>query len=256
MDGQDIKGISEKLGESLSIPVVIPSVPGKMDETSTNIIQGNGFSAYAAIGAAMRSKGDECISLLPTRGAEITNIKSKVFAVVLVALSTTLLSIGGELLINAKVKSIRNSTTKIRQERSRSDDNILTPVSGIETNIAQMKSQVELINYTMSTIDRVRWFEVLPEVSIIIPRNIWLTSLGWQEGNNDESNKVILSGSAMTYESVFRFIDTIGESSYFRSPNLIFIRKYKLDDLQILQFEIQAQAVVEKMERRNEIANS
>lgn len=246
-DGEDHKAVEDKLSSHFDIPVVIPFVPVEANHELEEIIQANRLSVCSAVGSALHGKLVSHVNLIPSRSTSLSSIKAELPKTFLVAASIVLLSFGADIALKSLVKSIENDTRSIRQQREGVLDGTLKPSSELEIKVANLKSQVEMIKDTINSIGRVRWFEVLPEISIIIPRSVWLKQLSWEENGN-----VVFSGSALDYESVFKFIDTLSMSSYFVSPKLIFIKEAKEDESKVLNFEINCKAKIERAQKKED----
>jgi len=94
----------------------------------------------------------------------------------------------------------------------------------------------------LNSIKVTQWVELLPELRLIIPKTVWLNSLSWQEGTD-----LTLSGYALAYDSVFKFIDTLKASPYFAYPQFTYVRKSNMDNKEIVQFEIRCKVIDKKL---------
>jgi Tfp pilus assembly PilM family ATPase/Tfp pilus assembly protein PilN len=233
VNSEDSTSICAKLSEFLDIPVTIPPLPEVADELTKSTLESNSLSAYAAIGTAMYTKGDGVINLLPSRsiGIGAIDLRKQVLAGALSMFLAALLSTGVMFGLRAWTGAVVKKTESVKQQRENYREGIA--ISGAENEAVQLRSQLNLANNTLNTISVVKWVEVLPELRNIIPKNIWLSSLMWQENNN-----VTLVGNSLSYESVFRFIDTLKDSPYFVYPQLTHIRRSKIGEASLMQFEL------------------
>lgn len=242
INGAKDEYIINQLNEHLEIPVLIPPLPDNVDFADTNILADYILPAYSAIGAAIHTKGDEFINLLPTKNIGAVNLKKQLTVSALIIFSTALLFICADFIIKAKIGAIKDEILEIKHIREIRESQSLASIPGVEADVAKLKNQIDLIKTTIGSIDRVKWVDVLPEIGVIIPKNMWLSSLSWSQNSN-----VVFSGSALTYESVFKFMDTLNISSYFDSPKLVFIRKSSSEKNQFVQFEIRCNIRSEKL---------
>lgn len=244
-DGAESENICVRLSEFLDIPVVGPPIPETTDESTRAALVANNLSAYAAIGTAMFTKGEGVINLIPTRGGisvggVVPDLKKQVLMSGLVAGLTIFLAVSSTFALKAITRSIHQKTTNtIRARESISEG---AAMAGVETEVARLRTQIQLAKATLNSISTVQWTDLLPELRMIIPKTLWLSNLTWQEDND-----VVLSGSALSYDSVFKFIDTLKASPYFTYPKLTFIRKASVNDSVTMQFEIKCGLLKEKL---------
>ena len=153
---------------------------------------------------------------------------------------TVFLAISSTFALKAITRSIHQKTTDTIRARERVSEG--AALAGVESEVARLRIQIQLAKATLNSITTVQWADVLPEVKLIIPKTVWLSNLTWQENNN-----VVLSGSALSYDSVFRFVDTLKASPYFTNPQLTFIRKVQVNNSNAMQFEIKCGVLNEKL---------
>ncbi len=251
LNGTKDEYIISQLNEHLDIPVLIPPIPGNIDFADTSIIANHILPAYSAIGSAIHTKGDEFINLLPAKNIGSVNLKKQLAVSALIMFSTALLFICADFVIKAKIGAVKGEIAEIKHAREIKESQSMPEMPGIEADVSKLKSQIDLIKATISSIDRVKWVDVLPEIGVIIPKSMWLSSLSWSQNSN-----VVFSGSALTYESVFKFMDTLNTSSYFDSPKLVFIRKSGSEGSQFVQFEIRCGIKSEKLNGKEKTIES
>lgn len=231
VDSEDSEGICARLNEFLDVPVTSPPLPETADEFTKSALENNMLSAYAAIGTAMFSKGDGAVNLIPSKNIGAVNFKKQALVGALSMLLAVLLAVGINFGLKAWTRAVIQKTNSVKEYRENYKEGLA--ISGAESEVVQLRSQIELAKKTLNTISVVKWVEVLPELRTIIPKNIWLSTLSWQENNN-----IVLSGQSLTYDSVFRFVDTLKESPYFVYPQLTFVRRNQSGGASFIQFEI------------------
>jgi type IV pilus assembly protein PilM len=239
-DGTDCEDICVKLSEYLDMPICTPILPQTPDEFTATIIKENQLSAFSAIGAAMYNKGEDCINLIPNKGIETVNLKKRMTVGALVMAAAVFLSVGVTLSLKTITKAVAKKTNSIVMQQEGISGNIV--MLGAESEIVQLRKQLDLAKATLNTVSTVQWVKLLPELRLIIPKLIWINNFSWQENNN-----LVISGYALSYDSAFKFMDTLKASPYFAYPQLTFIRKSAVNDKDIIQFEIQCKVSTEKL---------
>jgi type IV pilus assembly protein PilM len=239
-DGSDCEDICVRLGELVDVPISTPVLPQTLDESTREVLKDNQLSVFSAIGSAMHNKGEDAINLMPTRGMETVNVKKQVFVGALVVFSTLLLSVSSTFVFKAITKTVVQKTSSVVREREVINEGIA--MVGVESEVAKLRSQIDLAKRTLNSITAVEWIKLLPELRMVIPKAIWLSNLSWQENDN-----LVLSGSALSYDSVFKFIDTLKASPYFAYPEFTFVRKSSSEGKDIMQFEIRCKVISKKL---------
>ena len=239
-DGSDCEDICVRLGEFVDVPISTSVLPQTSDEFTRAVLKDNQLSVFSAIGSAMHIRGEDAINLMPTKGIETVNVKKQVFVGALVVFSTLLLSVSATFGLKAITKAVVQKTNSVVREREVINEGIA--MVGAESEVAKIRSQIDLAKTTLNSITAVEWIKLLPELRIVIPKAIWLSSLSWQENDN-----LVLSGSALSYDSVFKFIDTLKASPYFAYPQFTFVRKSSSDSKDIMQFEIRCKVINKKL---------
>ncbi|HGE70280.1 TPA: hypothetical protein ENX78_05550 [Candidatus Poribacteria bacterium] len=239
-DGTDCEELCAKLGESVDVPISTPILPQTSDEFAKLALKDNQLSVFSAIGSAMHTRGEDAINLLPTKGIETINVKKQVLAGTLVVLATVFLSIGATFGLKAITKNVNQKTSSVIMEREGINQNI--GMVGAESEVAKLRIQLDQAKMALNSIKVTQWVELLPELRLIIPKTVWLNSLSWQEGTD-----LTLSGYALAYDSVFKFIDTLKASPYFAYPQFTYVRKSNMDNKEIVQFEIRCKVIDKKL---------
>jgi len=240
-DGTESENICVRLTEYLEIPVSVPPVPETSDEFTRASLVANNLSAYAAIGTAMFSKSEGTVNLIPARSIGVGDLRQQVLAGALVTGLTIFLSISATLALKTITNSINQKTASTIATREGFSRGVT--VAGVETEVVRLRTQIELAKASLNSIKTVQWVEVLPELKMIIPKTVWLSSFSWEENNN-----VVLSGSSLSYDFVFKFIDTLKASPYFTYPQLTFVRKTtQFGNNSVMQFEIRCGVTSEKL---------
>jgi len=240
-DGAESENISVKLSEFIDIPVVGPQLPETADEFTRTALVSNSLSAFAAIGTALYSKGEGSINLIQTRNIGIIpDIRKQMLAGGLIAGLTVFFAVSSTFGLKAITRSIHQKTTDTIRARENVSEGVA--LAGVETEVARLRTQIQLAKSALNSITTVQWADVLSELSMIIPKTVWLSNLSWQENSN-----AVVSGSALSYDSVFRFVDTLKASPYFTNPQLTFVRKSQMNNSSIIQFEIKFGVLNEKL---------
>lgn len=239
-DGLDCEDLCVKLGESVDVPISTPILPQTSDDFTKAVLKDNQLSVFSAIGSAMHTRGEDAVNLIPTKGIETINVRKQVLAGTLVISATVLLSVGATFGLKAFTKSVNQKTNVVIMEREGLNQNIA--MVGVESEVAKLRIQLDQAKSALNSINTTEWVELLPELRLIIPKTVWLNNLSWQEGND-----LTLSGYSLSYDSVFKFIDTLKASPYFAYPQFTYARKSNTDNKEIVQFEIRCKVINKKL---------
>lgn len=238
MDGANSSYICEKLEERLDVSVVCPELEKAADEHIEAQTIDYGLSAYAAIGAASRVKtsdSDGNINLLSPQGATIIGLRKRVSVVFVCMIAMALLSICASSLLEVMSRSTMERALSIQQNGGMSDLQILREVADIEAEAARLVDQINVTNAIMDSVRYVDWGELLQEIGAMVPENTWLSEFSWEDNNN---NNLSFSGSALSYDPVFEFRDTLTNSPYFDSAKLVSAKKSETKGRLFVEFEM------------------
>ncbi len=239
-DGLDCEDLCARLGESVDVPIITPILPETTDDFTRSILKDNQLSVFSAIGSAMHTRGEDAVNLIPTKSFETINVKKQVLAGALVVSATLLLSVGATFGLKAFTKSINQKTNLVVMEREGLNQNLA--MVGVESEVAKLRMQLDQAKMALNSINATQWVELLPELRLIIPKTVWLNNLSWKEGND-----LTLSGYSLSYDSVFKFIDTLKASPYFAYPQFTYARKSNIDNKELVQFEIRCKVINKKL---------
>jgi len=240
VDSEDNETICARLSEFLDVPVTSPPLPETADESTKSALENNMLSAYAAIGTAMFTRSESTVSLVPPKGIGVINLKKQALAGALAMILAILLSVGATFGLKAWTRSVIHDIDGVKETRETYREGIF--LSDAQNEVTQLRTQIEMAKRTLNTVSVVKWIEVLPELSNIIPKNIWLSTLSWQEKSD-----VVLVGQSLSYDSVFRFMDTLSDSPYFTYPELTFVRRSQIGEASFMQFEIRCSLKSQKL---------
>ncbi len=234
IDGVSSDYICEGLKKYLPVPISVPKILETADEHIEAQTMEHGLSAYAAVGAAAwTGSSDGAINLLRPQRVKKASLRSKLAIFCLCFLSIVLLSICANFLLNAKANAIIQSMVSTQQAHGDSDAREWIEISAMKADTSQLESQVDMVKATINSTRRVDWVNILEEISMIVPKTMWLTKLSWEEGNN-----IAFNGVAMSYGSVLMFRDTLTDSPCFDSVRLVFARNSEISNISIVRFQI------------------
>lgn len=234
MDGVDSDYICRELGERLVIPISSPLSLETADENAKTQAIEHSLSAYAAVGAAIRtSKSDGIINLLRPQRIEKSSLRNKLAIFCLCFSSIILLSICANFFLNAKAEAIIQNIVSTQQTHGGLDTQEWIEMSVIKANTSELESQAKIVKAAIGSTRRVRWSRIIQEISMIIPTTMWLTELSWEEEDD-----ITFNGVAMSHDSVLRFRDTLTDSSFFDSVRLVFARNNKIGGIQLVKFQM------------------
>jgi Tfp pilus assembly protein PilN len=151
------------------------------------------------------------VNLLP-RDVQRSGLKPKapvLTGVVGVVVVTTVLC-AGFLLQSAKVAEKRNELDAVRAELA-----LVPPPAPQQTDTGAglAAEEAQRVTALQSAITgRVAWDRLLREVSLVLPKDVWVTSLSLtapQPGEGDTARQFSISGSAYSHEGVARLLSRI-----------------------------------------------
>lgn len=73
--------------------------------------------------------------------------------------------------------------------------------------------------------ERIIWSEIMRELSLGIPEEVWLTDLESRDSKRPDRKEIRMVGSAKSHLDITKFITLLEGSSYFSDISLIYIQK-------------------------------
>lgn len=253
-DGIDIVKVRGQLEEHLYGSISEPNIPEKASESIKSKIADQSLSAYASIGSAIHAtsgKSEDIINLIPIQKREAPTTKKQKILLVLPVFIMLLLFAGTSFVLKMMTNSIENKLNYLQRNQGNIDSEALKEITEIESIAQKLKTQADITETAISSIKRTNWAKILREVSEMIPKSVWLNSFRWLD-NKDAS----FNGIALSYDSVFRFRETLEASGSFGSVKLISIRSTTVADRPVFQFEIICQVRRETLERKENTADA
>jgi Tfp pilus assembly protein PilN len=112
---------------------------------------------------------------------------------------------------DTKHTGLKLETLKVQNEELSRDIQVLT-----EQN-KKMDENAETLNTLQKVLSRKNyWSEIFKELSILIPKGIWLTNF-----TNSGTERIVLKGESATPEGVARFLRALEGSQHFSGARMI-----------------------------------
>ena len=245
-DGSNMGNLRERLEELLQMPVVEPAVPTMTERDNEAGTTGYSLSAYAAIGAAIRTikgKDEESINLLSSlKSSGVVGLRKRLVLSAVLIFLVVFLFVGAKVGISLKADAIEENLLFLNQAQEDSAAQALSDVPIIQADIALLKSQTNITDVAINSIKWANCAKLLQEIREIAPRDLWLVNLRWSENNN-----IVLGGFGLSYDSVFKFRASLWGSSYFDPVKIVYIRSTEIANREVFRFEIQCGVKKEEM---------
>lgn len=207
----------EKLSRQLSLPVEL--LP---DDKQFNVSEGNSFASLIGLGLA---EAPESLNLLPQITREENRKSSQrnenfrlalsIFGIVIILSAATAKNLDNQ---RQYLKQLKSELGRLAKEAR--------PLEEIENRlrIAQNQNQKKPSS-----------LEILYEVHKVIPDNISLTNLSYEE-----DNQTVIHGQAPELDSVFGFVAQLEKSAVFKafSIKVRYATKKKIQASEVVDFEI------------------
>jgi type IV pilus assembly protein PilM len=182
---------------------------------------GSDKPSAAAIGLAMRLLGIDDINLrvnlLPPEVAEVKIVKRDALIIANIAavvLFFMILTVGGLILTVGKVNKnvIHTKQTKL----SHSSLALLQEQQLVDEQIGILTGRLGRINGVLSSHRDIEWVGILNYIRRVTPKTVQITNL-----SSVDNNRMYLSGSGLSREAVYLFVNMLNKSQHLASASLI-----------------------------------
>jgi Tfp pilus assembly protein PilN len=103
----------------------------------------------------------------------------------------------------------------------------------LDRQIAEMKSKESVITDLLA--QQLPASSVLNEMRLLIPKDVWLTSL-----NVPEASSLSIEGFGMTYPSVAQLMENLSTGRLFRSVDLTVVQSERVGGREVVKFSVTA----------------
>jgi len=180
-----------------------------------------------AIGLAMKllapDQGNLRINLLPPEAAEVKSLKKHAIItgnIIAAVLLIMVLAIGGLMLKVEKVNE--NIARKKKQQSLQNISELLKEEQLLDRRIKQLSEGLGRLNEILSSRGDSDWPGLLNDLRSRAPKTVRVTNL-FSKG----SSRMFLEGLALSYESVYLFVNMLDKSEHLDSASLIEAEKDK-----------------------------
>ncbi|HNX91593.1 MAG TPA: PilN domain-containing protein [Candidatus Omnitrophota bacterium] len=142
------------------------------------------------------------------------------------------------------IKSTKNEISRLQGEIAKRQDNYSAVKSEKETLEEEIKRIEEKFKVLETASTRhISWSRVLAVFSGLIPQDLWITKISIKEG------KLTAVGNTFDNQKVSAFMTGLDKSGYFRNTNFAYTEKRKMNDQDVINFEITTDLNIQKVER-------
>ena len=183
-----------------------------------------------AVGLAMKLLNvPDCglnIDLLPPELIEAKAAEKQTLAVANVAavlIFLVILSVG---FLSAKVNNVNAHIMHNRQTQvSRKIPALLDEQTSLQLQITDLSEKLDLANNILRSGSTLKWGPILENIRQVTPKTVRITAL--HSGNN---SSLLLEGQALSYDTIYLFVDELGACRNIESASLIGTEKYGESD--------------------------
>lgn len=191
---------------------------------------------------AVRTAAFPHVNLLPPEIAEETRFRS-VRAVLVLAVAGALVGIGaGYVMASGRVSAAQESLAAAQQTQAalKAEEAKYAEVPAVFKQLAVAEGQL-----TLAMGQEVRYSYLLNDLSLTIPKDVWLTSMSTQqdpttgEWGTPAIGRVVYEGRAVDYNDVAAWLDVLGKNADYSDP--YFSRAGEGDpigDTEVLDFSV------------------
>ncbi len=184
----------------------------------------------AAVGLAMgllgTHKTDLSINLIPQEVVATKALRTDTLISANIAAAVLLVTILIVVWLSMAIgKTNKNLMHKKRTELSQQMRTLLTDRKLLDEQIEQASRRIEGMNRILSSRHNPKWLEILNDVRNATPRNVRITRL-----TAGSDAKMLLKGAALSYDTVYLFMDMLNKSKHINSASLIETEKEKKGD--------------------------
>lgn len=170
------------------------------------------------------------INLIPRRHRRTLLPESGVMAVALMVVGTLVASYLWEVWRNSQIvaqtAAINQKLVVVRRQ--------VAEVLVLEAKIEALKARESLLQSLEAR--EVPWSDMLVDLAGRTPHDAWLASAGVAQGQGGLS--LTLSGSALSYDGVARFMTTLAGSPFYSDADLQSAQRSQLGTAQVVQFAL------------------
>ena len=134
------------------------------------------------------------------------------------------------LFLNARNQAVRDEIAAINAE--------ITELEPKVARVEELKRLIEVAERKEQMLKRLEaaripWDQVLLELRVVIPRNVWLTSISAAQDGN-----LVFNGFGLSYTDVARFMVNLESSRMFESTDLTVSQRQLITNRQTINFSV------------------
>ncbi len=170
-----------------------------------------------AVGLAMKlldnSKNTPDINLLPPQVAQAKTTEKQVLISANAAAVIFFLMIVSIGIFNLKAKKIQNDINQKAQAQEKLNMHaLLGEQTSLNSQTIDVSDEINRLNAVLDAGSFKRWDQILNDIRSAIPKTVRLTRLSCES-----NSKMLLTGQAVSYEAIHRFVDMLNASKHIES---------------------------------------
>lgn len=126
-------------------------------------------------------------------------------------------------LLKKELSDLTANRDAIKIEIARLTGNIEQVVSRKESTRIEEEKRLDLIKNLVR--ERILWSEIMREVSLTVPEEVWLTDLESRDSKMPDRKEIRMVGFAKSHTDITKFITLLEGSSHLRDISLIYAQK-------------------------------
>jgi|Deesub1362A_J573_1020465.scaffolds.fasta_scaffold01601_11 type IV pilus assembly protein PilN len=169
------------------------------------------------------------INLLPTRKRKAIVLPPSLIYGAIGGVVVIILLVGYTLYLNSKISSL-NQQLIAKQQRLNQMKTKLREVENYERDNAEFRRKAQIIEKLKS--NQAVPLRLLDEVSEMLPKGVWLTSL------QDKGGSVSIEGYAFSNSDLVTYVQNLKGSKYFEDVELIESRQTEIEKFSVYKFKL------------------
>jgi len=169
------------------------------------------------------------INLLPPEAANIREAKNQAILTATLAATIVLFMFLLVGMLNTTIKNINTETSKRNQKNT---SKLLEQQQQLDEQISEISGLVENSKAIFEKHKDINWAAILNDIRNKIPSDVRVTSI-----RSGEDGKTLISGLALSNQSVGKFVDALGSSEHINSASLSETQKHS-QNKKILRYSL------------------
>lgn len=132
--------------------------------------------------------------------------------------------------LEARLSEIKNESESLKVEKEK-----------IDKEAKSVEEKLNLLNQARA--QNIAWAATLSRLSKLLPDNLWVNKVTLSK------DEIKIIGATLDNSIVSSFMATLDESGYFKDTGFTYTKKAKVDEREVIDFEVNTHLVLEKILR-------